>query len=261
MKFIFQVFSDLHQEFITNYFKIPPKADYLILAGDIHNISKVNFKLFFDYVSNNWKHVFYIPGNHEYYNRYETLSELKKKYKLFFKEYINIHLLDDDIFTLNYDIYNIKIIGSTLWSNVQEIEGINDFKNINKNQKENISKEQFNELHNNSLNFLKEQTESLDDNEKIIVITHFPPIQKNTSSPKYINEKQYIKDYFSSNILLDFKSIANKISCWIHGHTHYSNDFIEPETGIRIISNQLGYLQEFRNTTMKEDGIFEIELN
>ena len=111
------------------------------------------------------------------------------------------------------------------------------------------------------MNFLKEQIQSSNNNEKIIVVTHFPPIQKNTSSPKYINEKQYIKDYFSSNILLDLKNLSNKIYCWIHGHTHYSNDFIEPETGIRVVSNQLGYLQEFKNTTMKEDGIFEIELN
>ena len=51
MTFKFQLFSDLHQEFIINYYKIPPKADYLILAGDIHNISKSNFKLFFNYVS------------------------------------------------------------------------------------------------------------------------------------------------------------------------------------------------------------------
>jgi predicted phosphohydrolase len=264
MKFKFQLFSDLHQEFIINFYKIPPKSDYLILAGDIHNISKINFKLFFDYVSNNWKQVFYIPGNHEYYNKYETLSNLKKQYESFFENYVNIHLLDNNICTLNYDENVIKIIGSTLWSSIYETEGINDFKNIKEKHNEYISKEQFNDLHNKSVKFLKEQIDSSinnQNNEKIIIVTHFPPIQKNTSGSKHLNEKQHVKDYFSSNILLDFKNVSNKISCWIHGHSHFSNDFIESETGIRVISNQLGYLQELRNTTMKEDGVFEIELN
>lgn len=288
MKFTFQLFSDLHQEFITNYFKIPPKSDYLILAGDIHNISKSNFKMFFDYVSNNWKHIFYVPGNHEYYDRYNDINELKSEYKYYFKNnYNNVHFLDDEYYTLRLNDTielqnnrNIVIIGSTLWSFVNNIENINDFKNIRqsdsydnniklnnnkklKNMEINnnlITKETFNELHNKSVEFIKKNLNMLD-NEKIIVITHFPPVQKNTSSPKYINEKQHIKDYFSSNILLNFKNHSDKIACWIHGHTHFSNDFIEPETGIRIISNQLGYLQELKNTTMKDDGLFEIELD
>ena len=81
MKFTFQLFSDLHQEFLTNFYKIPPISDYLFLSGDIHNISKSNFKQFIDYISNNWKQVFYVPGNHEYYNRFNSLYELKKHYE------------------------------------------------------------------------------------------------------------------------------------------------------------------------------------
>ena len=49
MKFTFQVFSDLHQEFITNFYKIPPKSDYLILAGDIHNINSIHIIHLFEF--------------------------------------------------------------------------------------------------------------------------------------------------------------------------------------------------------------------
>lgn len=259
MKFKFQLFSDLHQEFITNFYRIPPKADYLFLAGDIHNINKSNFKLFFDYVSVNWKHVFYIPGNHEYYNNFDDILQLKIKYNSYFENYGNIHLLDDSNYVFVINDIPVKIIGSTLWSYVSQIDGINDFKYIKEKSNSYISKELFNELHIKSINYIKEQIQ-LSQNEKIIIMTHFPPIQNNTSSPKYANEKQHIKDYFASNILLDFKNISDKISCWIHGHTHFSNDFIEPDTGIRVISNQLGYLQELKNIKMKEDGVFEIEL-
>ena len=154
MKFAFQLFSDLHQEFLTNYYKIPPKADYLFLAGDIHNISKSNFKLFFDYVSQHWKQVFYIPGNHEYYNKFNTILELKKQYQIFFENYTNVHFLDDNISTIQYNDKTIAIIGSTLWSYVKETESINDFKNILEKSNEYISKEMFNDFHKKSLKYI-----------------------------------------------------------------------------------------------------------
>jgi predicted phosphohydrolase len=270
MKFTFQLFSDLHQEFITNFFRLPPKSDYLFLAGDIHKIYKNNFDMFFDYVSKNWKHVFYVPGNHEYYSRNDDIFYLKSEYKKYFQNYNNIHYLDDDYYTLNLDDKNDKkiiIIGSTLWSLVSNIDNINDFKNIKQSENKNtieennnlLTKETFNELHNNSIEFITKHLNKFN-NEKIIVITHFPPVQKNTSSPKYINEKQHVKDYFSSNILHNFSDKKDNILCWIHGHTHYSNDFIDDVTGIRVISNQLGYLTELKYTNMKDYGLFEIEL-
>ena len=265
MKFTFQLFSDLHQEFLTNFYKIPPISDYLFLAGDIHNISKSNFKQFIDYISNNWKQVFYVPGNHEYYNRFDSLYELKKHYELFFQDYTNVHFLDDDISTINYNDKKIIIIGSTLWSNVTKTDGINDFKNILQKSNEYISREEFNILHEKSFKFIKEQVDTIQNvisDEKIIIMTHFPPTPENTTDPKYINEKLYIKQYFAPNILNIFNS--NNIKCWIHGHTHYSNDFIDNDTGIRVLSNQLGYLQEIKQNKycpkMKEDGLFEIEL-
>jgi predicted phosphohydrolase len=297
MKFKFQLFSDLHQEFITNFFKIPPLADYLFLAGDIHKIDKSNFNMFFDYVSKNWKHVFYVPGNHEYYNRYDDIFELKSEYIHYFKNnYNNIHYLDDEYYTLilnneteknlvnsvnniaNDNVKKIVIIGSTLWSFVSNIDGINDFKNIrqsdnNYKQKGNksvklpiieennnlITKETFNELHKNSTEFLNKNL-NIFENEKIIVVTHFPPVQKNTSSLKHINEKQHVNDYFASNILHNYLQKKDNILCWIHGHTHHSNDFIDDVTGIRVISNQLGYLKELKYTNMDVNGMFEIEL-
>ena len=271
MKFTFQIFSDLHQEFITNFFKLPPKADYLFLAGDIHKIYRNNFDMFFDYISKNWKHVFYIPGNHEYYNNYNDIFYLKSEYEKYFKKYNNIHFLDDGYYTLdlNYENKKIVILGSTLWSCVSDINGINDFKNIRQSDSKNnvflkennnlITKETFNDLHNNSVEFINKHL-NIFDNEKIIVVTHFPPTQKNTSSSKYINEKQHIKDYFASNILHNYSNKKDKILCWIHGHTHHSNDFIDDDTGIRVLSNQLGYLKELKYTNVKDDGLFEIEI-
>lgn len=263
MKFKFQLFSDLHQEYIKNFFKIPSKTDYLFLCGDINNIHKQNFKPFFDYCSENWKHVFYILGNHEFYVKTHNIFDLKEQYKTFFINYKNVHLLDNDIFVLNLDEKNvIKILGSTLWSNVDEsvIKNINDFSFIYDKDNEFITVETFNKLHNESKTFiLNEIDKCSNENQKCIVMTHFPPIQKNTSHPKYINTIQSVKNYFSSNFLEEIKNKEN-ILCWLYGHTHFSNDIINENSNIRLISNQLGYLNELYDTTMNELGIFEIDI-
>ena len=264
MKFKFQLFSDLHQEYIKNFFKIPPKEDYLFLCGDINNIYKQNFKPFFDYCSENWKQVFYILGNHEFYIK-NNIFDLKNEYKMFFNNnYQNIHLLDDDFFILNYNEQNIKIIGSTLWSHIDDtsiIKNINDFSFIYDKDNEFLKIETFNELHIKSKIFiLNEINNCLNNNQKCIIMTHFPPTQKNISNPKYKNTIQSIKNYFSSNFLEEITLNNDNILCWLYGHTHFSNDTIDEQKNIRLISNQLGYIQEIKNTEMNENGIFEIDI-
>jgi predicted MPP superfamily phosphohydrolase len=78
MEIKFQFASDLHLEFPENwelFIKDPknvlnPVADNLLLAGDIFSGNKNCNRLkqeFAKYLQDNWKHVFVIPGNHEYY--------------------------------------------------------------------------------------------------------------------------------------------------------------------------------------------------
>ncbi|WP_088653547.1 metallophosphoesterase [Geofilum rhodophaeum] len=69
-----QYCSDLHLEFFQNAKflnenPIKPVGDILVLAGDIIYWEQENFKhWFFDYISDNFKEVYYIPGNHEFYS-------------------------------------------------------------------------------------------------------------------------------------------------------------------------------------------------
>jgi hypothetical protein len=64
---------------------------------------------------------------------------------------------------------------------------------------------------------------------------------------------------FRTNKLTEFENTSN-ILCWISCHTHYSYDFISPE-GVRLISNQMGYMREVISgvSGFKEDGLIEIE--
>jgi predicted phosphohydrolase len=259
-----QIYSDIHIELYNSYPKIPPLCDYLFLAGDIGIINTEIYKNFFIYCSKNWKKVFYILGNHEYWKKNQHFIKTEQKYEEYFKNnFDNIFLLNNSFVTLD----NIDIYGCTLWTNPNINENsnlneyINDYKNIKiyskeKNKRivlnydfiEKISIYQFNKLK----EFLNIQS-----NNKQIILTHFSPIYNEfTCNPKYINEIKIIKDYYHWDNIFNNLNISdnNNILCWISGHTHYSFDFYYKN--IRILSNQMGNITE--NTNFNSNGLFEL---
>jgi predicted phosphohydrolase len=275
--FKFQLFSDIHLEFFKDYPKIVPLTDYLFLAGDIGKLSHPTFKPFFDYCSNKWKKTFYVLGNHEYYSSDKTHQKLNESYKEFFSSYSNVHLLDDSYYDLEDENQSYRIYGSTLWSEINSTDGLNDFNMIKMKNEKNwtvpINISYYNDLHTNSVTKLFDmiKTHKFDPMapRDLIIITHFPPVKKTnkqenyTSHPMYQNQTETINKYFSNDFTEEYlkmwdlteTELYSNVKVWMSGHTHYSYDF---NYCTRFLSNQFGYQSEFQQSGINLEGIFEI---
>jgi predicted phosphohydrolase len=233
-----QYASDLHLELAENkeflrVHPIKPEGDILLLAGDI-----VPFRLmdrhadFFDYLSDNFKITYWIPGNHEYYH-----SEINER-----SGYLT-EKIRDNVFLVNntsVEIGNLNVIFSTLWTNISpanqyEIKlGYSDFHAIMDNGVMlNIS--QYNIMHNQCLTFLKGEFVS-NKSGKMIVVTHHLPTFINY--PAEFSGSAF-NDAFAvelSDLIIDAEP-----DYWIFGHQHINrNDFKIGQT--RMTSNPLGYV-------------------
>jgi predicted phosphodiesterase len=265
-KLLLQVYSDIHLEIWNKMPEIEVKADYLILAGDICQLNHPILYRFLDYCSKNWKKTFYVPGNHEYYSHKKNMNELEFEYKYHIGEkYKNIFYLNNSVAELDDDI---NVYGTTFWTNPpfrsrhEARQYINDYNHITYfkqglDQVVELDVPKVKELSNDSFKHLQDYLAG--ENKKTIVITHFPPTRTGTSHPKYLAENRSYNLYFAwpNDTLSNFK--LNNVLAWISGHTHWSYDF--HQNGIRLISNQLGYLSEIGETGIKEGGLYEINVS
>jgi len=257
-KILIQVYSDLHIELMNNFPHVKPTAKYLFLVGDICKLNHPLFFKFFDYCSPLWEKIFYIPGNHEFYFKKKNYEELNFEYNLKFRErYKNIFYLNRNSAPLNDEI---DIYGCVFWT-CSYNSALNDYREINQfseKKKYNIPIDYsfMKKLSEDDLksisNYLNKTTK------KIIVMTHFPPLQEGTSNPVYDSQSQDLKNYYAwNNILKDLN--LNNVPLWLSGHTHWSYDIMYNDN-TRLLSNQLGYSQEVGLTNIIEDGLFEINI-
>lgn len=248
-----QYCSDLHIEFPENreYLKtnpIKPEGDILILAGDIVPFAAIeNHKDFFDYLSDNFKYTYWVPGNHEYY--YYDITQKSG----FINEKIreNIYLINNSSVIHK----NIKLILTTLWTKINPINQqiikrrMSDFHVINYKD-ESLKPAQYNQFHEESLRFLKNEINK-PESEKIIVVTHHVPTFFNYPE---IYKGDILNEGFGVE-LFDFIE-KSKINYWIFGHHHFNPDgFTVGNT--KLLTNQLGYVSRNEHELFKASAFFE----
>lgn len=241
----FRIVSDLHLEF-SNKFRLPPLIDdadsVLILAGDICVIDEIyKFNDFFEDCSKRFKKVFYVFGNHEYYNG--DMSHVLEIFNKNIKKYNNIFATECGSMTI--DEYHL--IGATLWTDFNNANPLdmlycervmNDFHLINKSINNIFKPADSINSHKKHLNFI--ENELINNKDKIcIVISHHLPSILSVNLDKYGNSK--VNAAFYSN-LEDF-IIQNRPKLWVHGHTHDSCEYNIFET--KILANPKGYPLRF----------------
>ncbi|HET8861046.1 metallophosphoesterase [Marivirga sp.] len=243
-----QFASDLHLEFIMNKayiekYPLEAKGDILILAGDIIPFNMMHAAdNFFDYVSDNFEMVYWIPGNHEYYQ--SDINERSGSIQEQIRD--NVILLNNK--SIQYGDY--KIIFSTLWTSIGDQyandikRGMNDFRVI-KDDGLSLRPKKYNQLHEDCLSFIQKELEECSENEKSIVITHHVPTKINYPL-KY--QGSILNEAFA--VELDDFIKEFKPNYWIYGHHHANRkDFQIGET--QLMTNQLGYID------LQEQGGFK----
>jgi len=118
----FQVLSDLHLEINQQYqsYEVPPCADSLILAGDIGRLADYDsYRDFLQKQTQNFKLVFLILGNHEFYNGTYTFG-IERARQLEQEPSFNGRLVI--LHQRRYDVpgSSITTLGCTLWSKIPQ---------------------------------------------------------------------------------------------------------------------------------------------
>ena len=233
MSVSYQISSDLHienfEDDVDPLKLITPKADVLILAGDIGSLYK--YEQLFQFINNlvnHFKFILYIPGNHEYYTlknediQPKTFTELNNILKRLENSFDKLHVLN----CKSVIIEDTCIVGTTLWSELKcplpkyivRIYGFNGT--------------MYNELHKRDVKYIKHMKDYCKKNKlEMLCVTHHPP--------SYDFLKKNSRKKFNSLYASDLDYIIDKdINTWVFGHVHVNYDIVKNDC--RCVSNQLG---------------------
>lgn len=262
-----KIISDLHLEF--SYTEIPNTelADVLILSGDIvvaeylHQHNKIYphvidsddfdqlsrkqksaayFRKFFDHCSQQYKHVIYVAGNHEFYDGkfFKAIEYLKAEIAL----YPNIYFLENNTEVID----NVAFIGATIWTDLNRRDpltlfgverAITDYKAI-RNDKQGyrpLTAADTVHRHSKSVEYIKSAAAE-HQNLTCVVVGHHSPCFK--SVPEQFADDHVINGAYHSDltdIMLDYP----QIKLWTHGHIHSTADYHIGEC--RVVCNPRGY--------------------
>jgi predicted phosphohydrolase len=251
---IVQYCSDLHLEFPANAFflkqkPIVPTGEILILAGDIVPFSEMHKHTeFFDYLSNNFKAVYWVPGNHCFYH-----SDMKNRIGSFREEIRdNIFLLNDSVEVID----NVRFVFSTLWSfigseAVYDIRRrLNDFRYITIDGKS-FNVTMYNTLHRESMRFLSQVLREKADL-KTVVVTHHVPTMQNYPL-------KYLGNSLNMAFATELKPFIEETQpdYWMFGHYHVNTPKFNIGKTV-MLTNEVGYVQMQEHLTFDRGASFEV---
>lgn len=261
--------SDLHLEFGDINLTNDEGADVLILGGDImiaqdlHNHPRVdetptqetiakqtfgwrqsNARTFRDFLkrcSDNFPHVIYIAGNHEFYHGKWPIGLQYLRDEC--NEYPNIYFMENDSRTIG----DVTFVGCTLWTDMNRGDPVtlhavtsmmNDYQVIRNSDHgyTRLRPAHTAEQHRRSVEYIRTVIEGKFD-KKFVVVGHMSPSRLSTH-PRYADDVLMNGAYSSdlSEFILDHPQIR----LWTHGHTHHDFDYQIGST--RVVCHPRGYV-------------------
>lgn len=269
--------SDLHLELrqtikhpklfpLWDFQKDDKTVYYLALLGDIGNPFQDNLRIFLKKIHKKYEKIFYVPGNHEYYNlsgSYKSKDKFHERLQEICEEFENVLLLDNKTFTLD----GLKIIGSTLWSNIPDDKAeyiklrLNDYHLIKKTIDSqdipiNITVSDTNKWNEESISFIKNEIENSSD--PCVILTHHAPLFSDPEADIYTADPIYLNGGNNYAFHNDLSSMMNKPICaWLYGHTHYASSF--KYNDVLVCTNQLGYSNEEKDIKFNPYAYLDID--
>lgn len=250
------VLSDLHLGFGAMDWPVND-ADVVVLAGDISRPREaIAWALRFD------KPVLYVPGNHEFYGSSidGTLEELQR-----LCEGTQVQVLDDRELVIG----GVRFLGSTLWTDFELFDDpqqrtaamsearrlMRDFSRIRArgSSPEIFTPEDSVQLFRRHSAWLESRLAHAHAG-PTVAITHHAP-SRHSIHPRF--DGSLLNACFVSDAahLLH----ADRVSLWIHGHTHDSFD--HQVNGTRVVCNPRGYARAGVNENPTFDADFIVEVD
>ena len=243
------VFSDLHLHRRIGPWNLGPppvQADLAVCAGDLSEGHPEDGVAWLAHYVKPHMPVVYVPGNHEFYNRYARMQDLKEKAKERAVQW-GIDLLDNEF----VDIGDIRIFGSTLWSDFDFFakgdesrrqrdmawceKYMNDFRliRVEENPLEIWTAARARREHLIARTWL-ETAMAVTDRRKVVV-THNAPHPGSVAA-------RFLNDPLTAAFVSDLTATIERHNpeLWIHGHMHNSFDYRVGDN-TRIICNPRGY--------------------
>ncbi len=234
-----QIVSDIHLEF-GRIFHPYVAGDAIALLGDIGHPHTDEYQALVLECSKQYRHVFVVAGNHEYYRRHKTHEYTRELLRALCAPLDNVHLLDNGFAIVD----GVRFVGTTLWTaldhwtGTEAMQRMTDYRQIMKmgeSKKVTVSWRDTNAWHREAVQYIEGQVEEARRaGQRVVVLTHHAPtfderVQRGSrhgpDNPAYATELRHI--------------IQAPIVLWAYGHTHWCADF--HLNGVRLVSNAFGY--------------------
>jgi len=276
------VTSDIHLEYGDCIIENTDNVDVLILSGDImiaqnmhdhpaeklradiqieslgaYQLQAVRFREFLQRCSDNFPHVIYVAGNHEFYHGkwpigIEYLREECAKFS-------NVYFMENDCKTID----NYTFVGCTLWTDMNRgdpitlyhvADMINDYRVIRNSDHgfRRLKPDDTTRQHHVSMRYICTVIEGKFD-QKFVVVGHMSPSRLSTHA-RYADETVMNGAY--SSALDDFIIDHPQIKLWTHGHTHEDFDYMIGST--RVVCNPRGYINHEERANTWQPKLVEV---